>query len=68
MTSGLGGAFPSGYPVAVVNTVNRIPQQAFADVSATPSAALDQVREIMLVWSAPRGEGSPGIAPDRADE
>ncbi len=51
VTSGLGGTFPAGYPVAVVETVNRIPQQPFADVSATPSATLDQVREVMLIWS-----------------
>ena len=51
VTSGLGGAFPAGYPVAVVNSVTRIPQQAFADVTATPSAALDRVREVMLIWS-----------------
>ena len=53
VTSGLGGAFPAGYPVAVVDTVTRIPQEPFADVTATPSAALDQVREVMLIWSAP---------------
>ncbi len=53
VTSGLGGAFPAGYPVAVVSSVNRIPQEAFADVSATPSATLDQVREVMLIWSKP---------------
>jgi rod shape-determining protein MreC len=53
VTSGLGGAFPAGYPVAVVDTVNRIPQEPFADVSATPAAALDQVREVMLIWSSP---------------
>lgn len=52
VTSGLGGAFPSGYPVAVVETVNRIPQEPFADVTATPAAALDQVREVMLIWSS----------------
>ena len=52
VTSGLGGAFPSGYPVAVVRAVNRMPQRRFADVTATPSAALDQVREIMLIWSS----------------
>lgn len=50
VTSGLGGAFPAGYPVAVVETVNRIPQEPFADVTAKPSAALDQVREVMLIW------------------
>ena len=53
VTSGLGGAFPAGYPVAIVNSVTRIPQQPFADVTATPAAALDQVREVMLIWSAP---------------
>ena len=53
VTSGLGGAFPAGYPVAVVDTVTRIPQEPFADVNAKPSAALDQVREVMLIWSAP---------------
>jgi len=50
VTSGLGGAFPAGYPVATIETVNRIPQEPFADVTATPEAALDQVREIMLIW------------------
>jgi rod shape-determining protein MreC len=52
VTSGLGGAFPAGYPVAVIDTVNRIPQEPFADVSAVPSARLDQVREVMLIWSS----------------
>jgi rod shape-determining protein MreC len=52
VTSGLGGAFPAGYPVAVVDSVTRIPQEPFADVNAKPSAALDQVREVMLIWSA----------------
>ncbi len=56
VTSGLGGAFPSGYPVAVVDTVTRIPSEPFADVTATPAAALDQVREVMLIWSAPSVE------------
>ena len=56
VTSGLGGAFPSGYPVAVVDTVTRIPQESFADVTATPAAALDQVREVMLIWTDAQGE------------
>ena len=53
VTSGLGGAFPAGYPVAIVDQVTRIPQEPFADVTATPAAALDQVREVMLIWSQP---------------
>jgi len=51
VTSGLGGAFPAGYPVALVDSVTRIPQEPFAAVSAKPAAKLDQVREIMLIWS-----------------
>ncbi|MDJ0917095.1 MAG: rod shape-determining protein MreC [Woeseiaceae bacterium] len=50
VTSGLGGAFPPGYPVAVVSDIRRVPQQPFAEVKATPSAALNQVREVMLIW------------------
>jgi rod shape-determining protein MreC len=51
VTSGLGGAFPAGYPVAIVDSVTRLPQEPFASVSAKPSAALNQVREILLIWS-----------------
>ena len=51
VTSGLGDAFPAGYPVAVVETGTRLPQEPFALVTARPSAALNQVREVMLIWS-----------------
>jgi rod shape-determining protein MreC len=56
VTSGLGGVFPAGYPVAVVDTVTRLPQEPFAAVTATPSAALNRMREIMLIWSDPEVE------------
>jgi len=51
VTSGLGGEFPAGYPVAVVTSVIRNPQEPFAEVSAKPVAALNQVRELMLIWN-----------------
>lgn len=50
VTSGLGGPFPPGYPVGTVDSVIRMPQVPFAEVTARPAAALDQVREIMLIW------------------
>jgi len=50
VTSGLGGVFPPGYPVATVESITRNPQEPFARVTATPNAALNQVREIMLIW------------------
>lgn len=52
VTSGLGGAFPAGYPVAIIDSVTRIPQEPFAVVTAKPAAALDQIREVMLIWSS----------------
>jgi len=59
VTSGLGGAFPPGYPVAVVGRVTRIPQEPFADVVAAPAASLDQVREVMLIWLDPPADDAP---------
>ncbi len=58
VTSGLGGTFPSGYPVATVESVTRLPQEPFAEVSATPAAALDQVREVMLIWTRQQEDGA----------
>ncbi|NOX69530.1 MAG: rod shape-determining protein MreC [Gammaproteobacteria bacterium] len=52
VTSGLGGAFPAGYPVAIISKVERIPAMSFAEVSAQPVAALNQIREVMLIWQS----------------
>ena len=51
VTSGLGGRFPPGYPVAVVDKVERNPGQPFSDVTARPAARLEQSREVLLVWT-----------------
>lgn len=67
VTSGRGGAFPAGYPVAIVDSVTRIPQEPFAAVTATPSAALSQVREVMLIW-ATEDEGTGDEAPLETDD
>lgn len=53
ITSGLGGSFPPGYPVATVNQVTRDPGSPFAVVQARPAAALNRNREVMLIWSSP---------------
>ena len=53
VTSGLGGVFPHGYPVATVTDV--APQKtSFAKISAAPVAQLDRNRELLLVWSDSR--------------
>ncbi|WP_240342341.1 rod shape-determining protein MreC [Methylococcus sp. EFPC2] len=50
VTSGMGGLFPQGYPVATVNAVSS-QASPFAKVTATPVAQLDRNRELLLVWS-----------------
>lgn len=50
LTSGLGGVFPAGYPVARVSEVHRDAVQPLAQVRATPSARIDVDREVALVW------------------
>jgi rod shape-determining protein MreC len=50
VTSGLGGVFPEGYPVARVTEVHRDAVQPLAQVRAQPLAHLDTDTEVMLVW------------------
>ncbi len=52
VSSGLGGRFPSGYPVARVSKVIRSPDSPFAKVEADPLAALESSREVLLLWKA----------------
>jgi rod shape-determining protein MreC len=51
VTSGLGGRFPPGYPVAKVIEVKHEPGRPFASVTAETMAHLDRVREVLLVWT-----------------
>lgn len=57
ISSGLGGRFPFGYPVAVVQRVQHDPGEAFATVLAQPNAQLDRSRTVLLV-SAPVSQAS----------
>ncbi len=50
VTSGLGGHFPPGYPVATVSAVRHDPGLTFSQVIATPLAELNRSREVLLVW------------------
>ncbi len=49
VTSGLGGRFPEGYPVAKVQEVNRDRSLPFAQVSAIPVAQLDRARYVLVL-------------------
>jgi rod shape-determining protein MreC len=53
ITSGLGGRFPRGYPVARVTQVEFDPGHPFARIKAQTTAQLDRLREVLLVISEP---------------
>ena len=67
LSTGMGGVFPPGYPVAQVSKVKRA-GSTFALVEARPTAKLDRAREVLLVWfkalpvAAPR-PAAPGRSP-----
>jgi rod shape-determining protein MreC len=59
ITSGLGGVFPAGYPVARVTEVHRDAVQPLAQVRAIPFAAVETDTEVMLVWFRGDDPASP---------
>lgn len=60
VSSGLGGRFPVGYPVGIVNHVEHDPGKPFAAVTATPSAHLDRSRYVLLVFTEHKLAGHTG--------
>ena len=64
VSSGLGGVFPAGYPVATVARVDKMAAQTLANVVAEPAATLDRDREVLLIWltGTPAAETAPEAA------
>ncbi|HDL6729173.1 TPA: rod shape-determining protein MreC [Yersinia enterocolitica] len=63
VTSGLGGRFPEGYPVAVVSSVKVDNQRAYTVIQARPTADLQRLRYLLLLWGADRNGDIP-LPPD----
>ncbi|MFO1408343.1 MAG: rod shape-determining protein MreC [Steroidobacteraceae bacterium] len=59
ISTGMGGVFPPGYPVARVKQVERSAKATFAIVEAAPTASLDRDREVLLVWFDAPAPGTP---------
>ena len=66
ITSGLGGRFPPGYPVATVQAVSNDPGLTFSQVIATPMAELNRSREVLLVWPGVSTTLLPEVLPAEA--
>ncbi len=52
VTSGIGGRFPSGLPVARIGSVQRQPGQAFATALAAPLSSMDRNRLVLILKAA----------------
>jgi rod shape-determining protein MreC len=59
VTSGLGGVFPAGYPVAVVTDVKRDGGAPLAQVQARTLARVDRDRIVSLLWFTPNHPAAP---------
>jgi len=59
VTSGLGGVFPAGLPVAHIVEVNRDPSEPLALISAQPAAALDRARHVLVLNATPTAALAP---------
>lgn len=57
VTSGMGGHFPEGYPVAKITRMANEEQSPFAEIKAEPLATLDRLRYVLLLWEDAKAMG-----------
>ncbi len=59
VSSGMGGTFPPGYPVARVTKIVNDPNEAFLSITAKPAAQLNHGKQVLLIWrgNAPKSGG-----------
>src|SRR3989344_7202419 len=58
VSSGMGGTFPAGYPVAQVVKIVNDPNESFLDITAKPAAQLNHGKQVLLIW--PGGAAKTG--------
>jgi rod shape-determining protein MreC len=68
VTSGLGGVFPEGYPVARITEVHRDAIQPLAQVRAAALSHIDSDTEVMLVWFREGHPAAPAATASKASD
>jgi len=63
VSSGMGGVFPAGYPVAVVTKIENDPSESFLQVRARPAAQLNHGKQVLLIWPGQAATTAKGKAP-----
>lgn len=64
VSSGLGGRFPKGYPVAEVALIRKDPGEPFVTILATPMAHLNRSKLILVVFQE-AGDNRSGLYDDQ---
>jgi len=70
-TSGLGGRFPDGYPVAKIDQIETIKGEAFLSINASPVAAVESLNYLLFMSAMPKKDlqtdnNIPEIAVEKA--
>ncbi|WP_295716620.1 rod shape-determining protein MreC [uncultured Halovibrio sp.] len=68
VSSGLGGRFPQGYPVARINSIKHDPGEPFARVEARPMARLNSSSQVLVVFSGGSVSGGDTPSPATGEE
>lgn len=63
VSSGMGGTFPAGYPVAVVIKIDNDPGESFLQVRARPAAQLNHGKQVLLIWPGQAATTAKSKAP-----
>lgn len=67
VTSGIGGVYPRGLPVAKVSEIKRHPADHFAQITGTPIAGVDRNRQVLILSLLP-SLPAPSELPENIDE
>ena len=49
ITSGLGGRYPEGYPVAIISNIERVKGDSYLSIGAKPIANLKNINEVLVI-------------------
>jgi len=59
LTSGIGGRFPSGFPVGTIRTVRPAANGTFLEAHADPAADIDRTDDVLLLHDLADPQGPP---------
>ncbi len=60
VSSGMGGTFPAGYPVAQVTRIVNDPNESFLVITARPAARIGHGTQALLIWPGTKPLKLPG--------